>query len=81
MSRKAAMGKIGDNFLTETVSFIKKEVTSAEKALEHKAKQIAMTSTIFGVAIGIVVGIVGTALFQRYVTPEPVTPPGQPPRV
>ncbi len=73
---KLSMGKKGGNFLTETVSYVKKEVNAVQKNLEKREKQMVMTSVIFGTAIGIVVGIVGVSLWERYVTP----PAGGPPR-
>lgn len=72
---KSSMGKKGGNFLTETVSYVKKEVNAAQKSVEKREKQLAITSMVFGTAIGIVVGIVGVSLWERY-----VTPPSAPPR-
>lgn len=72
---KSGVGK-KDNFVVETAKFIKKEVNVVERKLENEARAIATRSTIFGVAIGVVVGIVGTVLMQKYVTPA--SPPNIP---
>lgn len=61
----------GGNIITETASYIEKKVGSVEDRLERRAKQIAVTSTIFGVAIGVVVGIVGVSLWDRYIALPP----------
>jgi len=74
---RASMGKKDGNIITETASYIKKEVGAVERNLEKRAKQIAVTSTIFGTALGIVIGIVGVSLWERYVTP-PAAPPSRP---
>lgn len=69
----------GGNIITETASYIKKEVGSVERGLEKRAKEIAVTSTIFGVAIGVVAGIVGVSLWNRYITPPaPASAPSRP---
>lgn len=57
----------------EVVKFVRKEVNVVEDKLRDEAKAIAIRSGLFGGAIGIVLGIVGTALFQRYVSPPPRT--------
>lgn len=62
-----------DNILVETVKFVKKEVGGVENKLRAEAKAIAIQYTILGVAIGTVAGIVGTALWEKYVSPP--TPP------
>jgi hypothetical protein len=85
MSRKltkSSLGKNGDNFLTDTVKFVKREVAAVDRNLEAKADKIAMSAALLGGALGVVVGIVGTKLFERYITPPAVivTPP-VPPRV
>jgi uncharacterized membrane protein len=67
---KASMGKRSGNFLTETVSYVKKEVNAVQKSVEKREKQVALTSAIFGGAIGIVIGIVGVSLWDRYMTPQ-----------
>ena len=72
---KSGMGK-KDNFVIETAKFVKKEVGAVERRLENEANAIATRSTIFGISIGVVVGIVGTVLMQKYVTPQ--APPAQP---
>jgi len=61
----------GGNIITETASYIKKEVGAVQNRLEQRAHQIAITSTVFGVAIGIVVGIVGVSLWDRYIALPP----------
>jgi hypothetical protein len=58
-----------DNILVETVKFVKKEVGGVENKLRAEAKAIAIQYTILGVAIGTVAGIVGTAIWERYVSP------------
>ena len=67
---KASMGKRSGNFLTETVRYVKKEVNAVQKSVEKREKQVALTSAIFGGAIGIVIGIVGVSLWDRYMTPQ-----------
>lgn len=62
-----------DNIIVETVKFVKKEVGGVENKLRAEAKAIAIQYTILGVAIGTVAGIVGTALWEKYVSPP--TPP------
>jgi hypothetical protein len=79
---RAEMGRKQESFLTEAAKFVKKQVNAVETKLENDAREIATTSTILGISIGIVVGIVGTVLMQKYVvTPEPpvVRVPPQPP--
>lgn len=77
---KTGMGK-KESFLTEAVKFVEKGVRGVENKLENDAKRIATTSTIFGISIGIVVGIVGTVLAQHFLTPPapqaqvPTVPP------
>lgn len=73
---KPSMGKKGGNFLTETVGYVKREVGAVQKSMEKREKQIITTSVIFGTAIGLVAGIVGVSIWNRYVaTPTP------PPRI
>ena len=76
---KHSLGK-KENFLTETVKFIKKEVGAVEDKLEEKGRSIAIQSGVLGASIGIVVGIVGTLLMQKYVTgtPSSQVPPTPP---
>lgn len=72
MKKTLAIGS-KDNLVVETVKFVKKEVGGVENKLRAEAKAIAVQYTILGVAIGTVVGIVGTALWEKYVSPP--TPP------
>lgn len=65
---KSLSGK--GNVITDTVKYIKKEVGGVENKLKAEAKAIAIQYTILGVAIGTVVGIVGTALWEKYVSPQ-----------
>lgn len=58
-----------DNFVVDTVKFIKKEVGAVQNKIESEAKAIAVRNMILGGAIGIVVGIVGTSLWEKYVSP------------
>lgn len=66
---KSRLGAKEDGFVNEAVKFIRKEVGAVEDKLRDEARNIAITSSIFGASIGIVLGIVGTVLFQKYVTP------------
>lgn len=68
MTRRLA-GK--DNFVVDTVKYIKKEVGAFENKVQAEVRSIAITGMIFGGAIGIVVGIVGTALWEKYMTTPP----------
>jgi hypothetical protein len=75
---KAKLGTKDPGFVNEAVKFIRKEVVAVEDKLHEEAKSIAITSSIFGASIGILLGIVGTVLFQKYVTPPiPPMPPNQ----
>jgi len=58
-----------DNVLVETVKFVKKEVSGVENKLKAEARAIAIQYTILGVAIGTVAGIVGTSLWEKYLSP------------
>jgi hypothetical protein len=61
-----------DNFVVDTVKFIKKEVGAIEDKVRTEARAIAIRNALFGGAIGIVVGIVGTSLWEKYMaTPAP----------
>lgn len=60
-----------DNVIVETAKFIKKEVGSVENKLRAEARAIAIQYTILGVAIGTVAGIVGTSLWEKYLSPPP----------
>lgn len=53
----------------DAVSFVKKEVGAVERKLEAEAEAIAIRNLILGGAVGIVVGIVGTSLWEKFVTP------------
>lgn len=66
---KMKLGAKENGFVNEAVKFIRKEVGAVEDKLQQEARSIAITSSIFGASIGIVLGIVGTVLFQKYVTP------------
>lgn len=77
MKKTLALGK-KDNFLVETVKFVKKEVGGVENKLKAEAKAIAIQYTILGAALGIVVGIVGTSLWEKYMTPPPILPNQRP---
>lgn len=69
---RTGMGRKQESFLTEAAKFVKKQVNAVENKLENDAREIATTSTILGISIGVVVGIVGTVLMQKYVvTPQP----------
>lgn len=72
---KAKLGTQKDGFVADTVKFIRKEVVAVEDKLHDEARSIAITSSIFGASVGILLGIVGTVLFQKYVTPptQPTT--------
>lgn len=71
---KSGMGK-KENFVIETAKFVKKEVGAVERRLEDEANAIAMRSTIFGISIGVVLGIVGTVVMQKVLPPTPQVPP------
>lgn len=68
MKKTLALGN-KDNFVVETAKFVKKEVVGYENKLRAEAKAIAIHYTILGVAIGAVAGIVGTSLWERYLSP------------
>lgn len=72
-------GKNKDNAFVSTVKFIKKEVGSVETKIKAEAREIAIRNALFGGAIGVVLGIVGTSLWQKYVTP-PASPAAAPQR-
>lgn len=61
--------KRNGNVITETVQFLKKEVGAVENKLREEARAIAIRSAITGGAIGLVIGIVGSALWEKYMTP------------
>lgn len=65
LTRPRLSGK--DNFVVDTVRFIKKEVGVIEGKVRAEAQAIAIRNVILGGAIGIVVGIVGTSLWDKYV--------------
>lgn len=71
---KSGMGK-KENFVIETAKFVKKEVGAIERKLEDEANAIATRSTIFGISIGVVLGIVGTVVLQKVLPPTPQVPP------
>lgn len=71
---KSGMGK-KENFVIETAKFVKKEVGAVERRLEDEATAIATRSTIFGISIGVVLGIVGTVVLQKVLPPTPQVPP------
>lgn len=62
------------NVIVDTVKYIKKEVGAVQTKIENEAKAIAIRNMILGGAIGIVVGIIGTTLWEKYTSQPAVTP-------
>lgn len=62
------------NVITDTVKYIKREVGAVEDKIEARAQAIAIRSAITGGAIGVVIGIVGMALWEKYMTPSTPAP-------
>jgi hypothetical protein len=76
---RSSLGKKKESFLTEAAKFVKKGAGAVEDRLEKEATAIATRSTIFGISIGIVVGIVGTVVMQKVLAPPAPQASARPP--